>query len=537
MQRFRTLIIYLLHLVLCTCLIALPSLLLTIRQGISLDYKCLTITATLLTLFSACPKRWLTTVLNSLLFVCMLPNLIMVTLYGDYITMAHLLVTFDTTIAESTDYLLHNLSIFGWVATTSLIFISLSVAYHKLPAPAVRYRLFLFLFVIGLLFLGTAHRLTKSSDSIGKTLDNYFLQRPPLNVPDCLWKIGKRYFDIHRAAEQGYNATREVVTDKNEVYMLVIGESMRYKNISLNGTYPRKTMPLMEQQENLISFSDYYSAACITMLSVPQIITPATPDQNDLTYSRLPVYAPFHDADFYCVGVFNNWLFEKSQGYLTTGLDSIIMVADTLMPNAVQSLVEQHPKLFLLLHLQGSHSYYNNASIACRRWHPDSLDEPDNESDSLLLNAYDNTILQTDIVLHQLIMSCNQDSTLAVMLYTSDHGETIYPRTAYHGAIADDNEYHVPLFVWYSNEYETSFPERVEDLLKHKDSAVHSDNIFYTMLGLGNIILPPKFADESYDISSPQFQLHERRLLWWNLSSSVPLPREGDYPPDGRQSL
>ena len=45
-------------------------------------------------------------------------------------------------------------------------------------------------------------------------------------------------------ADFEYHAYRDSV-DSNEVYVLSIGESVRYKNLSLNGSYTRNTMPLL----------------------------------------------------------------------------------------------------------------------------------------------------------------------------------------------------------------------------------------------------------------------------------------------------
>ena len=51
-------------------------------------------------------------------------------------------------------------------------------------------------------------------------------------------------------------------------------------------------------------------------------------------------------------------------------------------------------------------------------------------------------------------------------------------------------EYHVPLFVWYSDSYEAANPQKVANLHKHKSSKTSSMMLFATLLDLGGIRCP-----------------------------------------------
>ena len=90
---------------------------------------------------------------------------------------------------------------------------------------------------------------------------------------------------------------RKAKTEGKEIYVLAIGESLRYSSLSLAG-YRRSTTPLLESLDNLTLFSDYYSTANLTMYSVPQIVTRATPDDFLLNYKEKSIVSPFKECGF-----------------------------------------------------------------------------------------------------------------------------------------------------------------------------------------------------------------------------------------------
>jgi glucan phosphoethanolaminetransferase (alkaline phosphatase superfamily) len=89
-----------------------------------------------------------------------------------------------------------------------------------------------------------------------------------------------------------YNKKKYIGTVKikeKETYVLAIGESLRYGNLSIAG-YNRNTTPLLDTTQNVILYNNYYSTANLTMYSVPQIITRATPLNFELSYKEKSIF-------------------------------------------------------------------------------------------------------------------------------------------------------------------------------------------------------------------------------------------------------
>jgi hypothetical protein len=127
-----------------------------------------------------------------------------------------------------------------------------------------------------------------------------------------------------------------------------------------------------------------------------------------------------------------------------------------------------------------------------------------------LNNSYDNSILYTDWFLSQVIRQLKDTQQLASMVYVADHGQTLYDgscRIAFHGHNTQ-YEFHVPAMVWYSDEYKDRYPEKISQLLKHRKARLATENMFHTLLDLGDI----QYDDEKLEWSflNAQFRQHKR---------------------------
>ena len=117
--------------------------------------------------------------------------------------------------------------------------------------------------------------------------------------------------------------------------------------------------------------------------------------------------------------------------------------------------------VFVVLHQRGSHgpSYHAEYPKRFELFKPvcESV-ELDRCSDEELTNAYDDTILYTDYVLGEVIHVLeNLVNTSAVMMYISDHGESLGEYGLYlHGtpfSIAPDAQKQIPFIVWMSSAF------------------------------------------------------------------------------------
>ncbi len=77
-------------------------------------------------------------------------------------------------------------------------------------------------------------------------------------------------------------------------------------------------------------------------------------------------------------------------------------------------------------------------------------------SQTELVNAYDNTIVYTDYILHNVIENLKElKDYKSTMLFVSDHGESLGEKNLYmHGvplSIAPKEQYEIPFIVWLSD--------------------------------------------------------------------------------------
>lgn len=318
-------------------------------------------------------------------------------------------------------------------------------------------------------------------------------------------------------ADFEYHAYRDSV-DSNEVYVLSIGESVRYKNLSLNGTYNRETTPLLEQQSNLCLYSDYYANATLTQHALPMLLTDVTCGDFEQHFGRKTIAAAFHETGFrtalisHRAQLMNNGYHD----YLAKDFDTVVFVAnDSLIAPEIAKIAKNNAKLFIVTHYLGNHMFYTNRTEDCLVWRPDYNADPKAKSDSLFLNAYDNSLLYTDRLLNKEIETLKQMHRLAAWLFVSDHGEYISPKVSGHGHTyhPTKEEYHVPLMVWYSDEYKEAYPNKVANVIKHKDYPVCADHVFWSVLDMAGIQIDSTLLQRRMSIFEEKVDNTERQLL------------------------
>ena len=150
-----------------------------------------------------------------------------------------------------------------------------------------------------------------------------------------------------------------------------------------------------------------------------------------------------------------------------------------------------------MVHTMGSHWRYDTRYPAPFEQFTPALGEsfslsminPSNKQK--LVNAYDNTILYTDYFLDSLITLVEAQAVPAVVMYMSDHGENLYDderELILHGNYSATRWlFHVPFFVWYSDEYAASHPDKIQQLQAHADSRDNSSVLFVSLLDAADI--------------------------------------------------
>lgn len=275
----------------------------------------------------------------------------------------------------------------------------------------------------------------------------------PVNVFYNLYLAVKRNnASIHykeASARFRFDAKPSHPEDSCEVYVMVIGETARAMNFSLYG-YQRDTTPRLSKTPGLVAFSDVTTQSNTTHKSVPMLLSLASASNFERLFHEKGILQAFREAGFHTVFLSNQrpnhsfidflgeqadqWLFLKTgdanpagrELAEAPGKDGNYYDAD-LLPILDRILARKRKKEFIVLHTYGSHfNYMDRYPRQMAHFQPDTHCEAKKENRPDLINAYDNTIRYTDLVLSGVIERLSRHGGMSAMLYTSDHGENIF---------------------------------------------------------------------------------------------------------------
>lgn len=289
--------------------------------------------------------------------------------------------------------------------------------------------------------------------------------------------------------------------NKKTVVVLVIGESARSANFSLYG-YEKNTNPYTSLDDVLV-FNKTNSCSTYTTASIACILSHGK-DKDE--YENLPSYLTRLGVDV--IWRTNNWgeanitvtEYTKESDLInnckpgTCDLDENLLIG---LQQRIQSSNKQ--KQLVVIHIKGSHgpSYYSRYPAHLEKFTPVCRHEELSKCTyDELINAYDNSIVYTDYLLHQIINILKDiNNTPSMMLYISDHGESLGEGGMYfHGVpymFAPDYQKEVPFMIWRSNELIAHQGIKNQDI-KQSDNFSHA-NIFHTIIGAFGV------KSEAYD--------------------------------------
>ena len=315
-----------------------------------------------------------------------------------------------------------------------------------------------------------------------------------------------------------------------QIVVMVIGESSRFDRWSLNG-YTRETNPLLSLEDNLVPFSDMVTAVAATRLSVPIIVSRKPAAQGlQAGFSEKSFLSAYKEAGFKTYWISNQMSFgqfdtptsvfakeaDVTQFLNLGGFTNQSNFDDVLLEPLSRAMADPTPKKLIVLHTLGNHwNYSHRHPKEFDHWKPSlyGIDNPaytDLKNKEALNNSYDNSILYTDWILSEIIQRLKESDQLTSLMYVSDHGQTLYDgscQLAFHGHNTQ-YEFHIPAFIWYSDAYRNQFPEKIAQLLKHKHFRLSTENVFHTLLDMGNIHYPDERL--AWSILSPQLRAHTR---------------------------
>ena len=324
----------------------------------------------------------------------------------------------------------------------------------------------------------------------------------PYNIylNSCHLAAERRTIEQSKAVLESFRFGIEQKQDTaSEVYVFVIGEAARSTHFSLNG-YARPTNPRLSAHRNLVSYPHMYSQASTTEQAVPLMLSRVPVNRYKDVFAEKMLPEAFQEAGFETVWLTNQSRIVNMRRVLGTvdkrfesGKDmSTENNYDHLLLPMLTNTLEARGKQFIVVHTMGSHWRYDTRYPAEFEQFTPALGEafqfsmisPDNKE--RLVNAYDNTILYTDYFLDSLLALVERQNRPAVVVYMSDHGENLYDdarQLILHGNYsASQWLFHVPLIVWFSDEYKGLHPEKIEQLHAHSDVCDNSSVLFHSLM-------------------------------------------------------
>ena len=337
---------------------------------------------------------------------------------------------------------------------------------------------------------------------ISKKLDAYALEKPGL-----------------------FEDANSILTQQNEgVYVLILGESTARSHMGLYG-YERQTTPRLDSMSNsLWRFNDVISPNAHTIESIPKMLTLGNYENLDLIpkgsiiqLANAAGFKTFWLSNQRPVGI-NESLVTKiarsaSEVKFTTTMHGRHnrILDQALLPelDAILKTSTQQPK-FIIVHLAGTHMLYEN------RYPEDEQefwDTPNiaytSEDNFRIVNHYDNAILYTDFIIHDIIKKIEALKTKSTVLFLSDHGEELFQDADFAGHnedVATKSMYDIPFFLWQSERYAND-----QSLIFDANRPYMTDDFFHTMAEV--LQISSNVVDTTRSIFSKSFKARPRLVL------------------------
>lgn len=293
--------------------------------------------------------------------------------------------------------------------------------------------------------------------------------------------------------------------------VLVLGETARSDNFGING-YARNTTPLLQTQVQtgqLVSFGNAWSCGTSTAASVPCMFSPLgreaytsrEADSEGLldVLQRAGLAVLWVDNQSGCKGVCDRVPNTSTAGTTDPGLCKGGECLDAVMLQGLAQRIAALPAqtrakgVVVVMHQMGSHGpAYNRRSLASRKqFNPECASTALQEcSQASIVNAYDNSILETDFFLNATIewLQGQSGEWDTAMQYVSDHGESLGENNLYlHGlpySVAPDLQKRVPWVTWLSPAFTQRSGIAPACLQQQAAARISHDNFFHSVLGL-----------------------------------------------------
>lgn len=349
--------------------------------------------------------------------------------------------------------------------------------------------------------LNTRQKLSAIIVLIGSTIS--LIYYPPQTSIAGLWKDVTDYVaqmqSYNVGHEERFNDIKISTTPLPEqvkgTVIVVIGESAsRTYMKAFNPKFEFEDTPILSSKatdEGFIIYQNAYSSWSQTVPSLQRVLT----EQSQ--YNQKEFHTSTSIIDVAKKAGYKTYWF-SNQGRYGEFDSAITLVAKTadiaewtddaydfsdkydsaLLPYLEK--VNGNENNFVVLHLMGSHIYYNNRyPKEFKKW----LTE-DGTGMATATPSYANSILYTDYILNEIYEYAKKNLNLQAMIYFSDHGENL--NISHNPDVFSFDMVKIPMAIYLSKEYRERLPEREQVLNKHKEEYFTNDMLYDTICGVIN---------------------------------------------------
>ncbi len=476
-----------------------------------------------------------------LYLICLIPILLIVPFNLGYILYFHsemseatILMIMGTNYNEAFEFLKNYLAVLiGFIAIYLFV---LYLLYRKVPS-TIGTRKTAYVSSVSLIALAISplpiydHNVSYS-ENIKYALYDLFPGNVVKGITDVLYQ--NKFIRQGEAMRKNfyYHSRQDTSIKDKQVHVLIIGESSRYDHWGING-YLRNTSPNLSKRKNLVSYSNAATGGFMTKWAVPLLLTGVGADHYELNFHRKGIVGAFNEAGFQSYWITNQvdyWAYvkvhslEAQKGYylLTDFRSTKNVVMDMQLVDTLRKILSQPGnKKFIVIHGLGSHySYSARYPAQFDRFKPSNktitTKITDKKSKNVLINSYDNSIYYTDAVIDSVINLVDKQNAFSSVTYISDHGEDLMDDSKnltshYQGSPPTGYVMHIPFFIWYSQKMLAKYPEKISNLLQHKNARVSSQNLIYSLTSMVGIHYPTQ--DSLKDITSAYYKDNQQLIL------------------------
>ena len=321
-------------------------------------------------------------------------------------------------------------------------------------------------------------------------------------------------------------------SNKKQTFVLIIGESLNRKHMSIYG-YHRRTTPRLERRKDIIVFDNVVSSYSNTLNSILSMLSESNLENNIPINKRIDILDIFHSAGFLNywisnqspIGIWDNQItvfankadktvFVNLKSNSSFEASTIRSYDSKLFKPFISALREESTKKFIVIHLLGNHSSY------AKRYPQKFNIWSGNNKEEQIIAEYDNSVYYNDYIIDSLLTIIKQEAisqkeTDYMALYVSDHGENVYDEE---GKVGHDfiktlpkANVEIPFILWLSDTYISRNQSQVRRIKSRTNDPYVSDDLFHTILDLNHI--ETKYFEKDRSLFHPNFNKYRKRVL------------------------